>query len=127
MLICKRKPEWQKGLLNGVGGKIEEGEYCNVAMSREFEEETGVKTAYTDWKKFTEMHMPDEVVVYCFVTRLPRDNDRVRSTTEELVMWHDVDRISAPIIPNLRWLIPMALHALNNEDNRYVPHTLNYE
>jgi 8-oxo-dGTP diphosphatase len=26
VLIKKLKPEWQKGKLNGVGGKIEEGE-----------------------------------------------------------------------------------------------------
>ena len=40
-LIRKLKPEWQRGLLNGIGGKMEPGESLHSAMVREFEEETG--------------------------------------------------------------------------------------
>lgn len=39
-LIKKKKPEWQKGYLNGVGGKVKDGEGYHEAMTREFEEET---------------------------------------------------------------------------------------
>lgn len=46
VLIQKTKPKWQEGLLNGVGGKIEEGETPYEAMVREFEEETGVKETF---------------------------------------------------------------------------------
>jgi 8-oxo-dGTP diphosphatase len=41
-LIEKQKPSWQKGKLNGIGGKIEEGETEDEAMYRELEEEAGV-------------------------------------------------------------------------------------
>jgi len=47
VLIKKTKPEWQAGFLNGVGGKVEQGETYVEAMIREFEEETGV--VFTDW------------------------------------------------------------------------------
>ena len=40
LLIWKNRPEWQKGKLNGIGGKIEEGELPIDAMKREFSEET---------------------------------------------------------------------------------------
>ena len=40
-LIEKQKPEWQKGLLNGIGGKIEEGETPVDAAFRELKEEAG--------------------------------------------------------------------------------------
>ncbi len=40
-LIRKQKPEWQKGCLNGIGGKIEEGETAMAAMIRELKEESG--------------------------------------------------------------------------------------
>jgi 8-oxo-dGTP pyrophosphatase MutT (NUDIX family) len=40
-LMRKTKPEWQRGRLNGIGGKIELGETSITAMHREFKEETG--------------------------------------------------------------------------------------
>jgi 8-oxo-dGTP diphosphatase len=125
VLISKTKPAWQRGKLNGVGGKIEAGETCNVAMAREFKEETGCETFCTDWVKFTEMRFPD-VVVYCFACRLPSHKE-VRSTTEEEVLVWDLDDLPERIIPNLAWLVPMALHALDQdyEDNS-IPHTLDH-
>lgn len=41
ILIFKNRPAWQAGKLNGIGGKIEEGETPIQAMNREFAEETG--------------------------------------------------------------------------------------
>lgn len=41
-LIEKQKPEWQKGCLNGIGGKIEEGEAPWQACIRELKEESGI-------------------------------------------------------------------------------------
>ena len=43
VLIKKLRPTWQVGLLNGVGGRVREGEPPMQAMIREFEEETGVR------------------------------------------------------------------------------------
>ncbi len=40
-LIEKQKPDWQKGLLNGIGGKIEIGETPTDAAFRELKEEAG--------------------------------------------------------------------------------------
>ncbi len=42
-LITKEKPEWQKGSLNGIGGKIEAGETPMQAAIRELKEESGLK------------------------------------------------------------------------------------
>ncbi len=41
VLINKKRPEWQAGLQNGIGGKVLEGEIYLQAMIREFKEETG--------------------------------------------------------------------------------------
>ena len=41
-LIEKQKPAWQKGCLNGIGGKIERGEAPQQAAIREIKEEAGV-------------------------------------------------------------------------------------
>lgn len=42
-LICKKRPQWQAGKLNGIGGQVEVGETAETAMQREFQEETGVQ------------------------------------------------------------------------------------
>lgn len=42
MLIEKKRPNWQKGLLNGVGGEIKTNETPIDAMIRECKEESGL-------------------------------------------------------------------------------------
>jgi len=111
VLIRKTKPEWQKGHLNGVGGKVENGELFSDAMVREFEEETGVVTSISDWHQFATM-TGEEWVVACFVA-FDLKFDHVSTKTEEVIFVCDVNRVLAghegSIIPNLQWLIPMAL------------------
>lgn len=48
-IMLKNRPEFQAGLHNGLGGKVEEGEKPKHAMSREFEEETGVCILANSW------------------------------------------------------------------------------
>src|SRR5687767_15783507 len=43
LLIRKRRPAWQAGKLNGVGGKMEGQETALDAMRRECVEETGLR------------------------------------------------------------------------------------
>jgi len=64
VLIEKKKPDWQKGLLNGVGGKIEVMESPIDAMVREFKEETGADTLPGMWQPFAKME-GDDWEVYC--------------------------------------------------------------
>ena len=50
LLIEKKRPEWQAGLLNGVGGKIEPFELPKAAMSRETKEETELNIPEDYWR-----------------------------------------------------------------------------
>ncbi len=59
VLIRKNRPDWQKGLLNGVGGRIEADETPERAMAREFAEEAGEATAPRDWTLFATLSSPD--------------------------------------------------------------------
>lgn len=63
LLIEKQRPEWQKGRLNGVGGKIEPGEADSSAMIREFAEETGLMTYGFQWKHVCTMTFEDSQVL----------------------------------------------------------------
>jgi len=41
-MVEKQKPDWQKGCLNGIGGKIEKDELPIEAAIRELKEEAGI-------------------------------------------------------------------------------------
>ncbi|WDP84398.1 MAG: NUDIX domain-containing protein [Desulfobacter sp.] len=47
LLVKKNRPAWQKGRLNGIGGKIEAKESPQAAMARECLEETGLELTWT--------------------------------------------------------------------------------
>lgn len=50
VLMDRKKDDWQQGLINGLGGSIEDGETPVAAMIREFREECGAETATSDWR-----------------------------------------------------------------------------
>jgi 8-oxo-dGTP diphosphatase len=108
LLVEKKRPPWQEGLLNGVGGKVEVGESPLMAMHREFVEETGIKDAYP-WRLFCVEIGRDYVVNFfsAFVDELPKIPEVNDKEAENLVVTRleDTDR---DMVGNLRWLIPMA-------------------
>lgn len=112
LLINKTKPEWQAGKLNGVGGKIESSELAEMAMVREFKEETGVVTLTSVWRRFAILTIEgkEPSYVYFFVTVLPTPLFRSAKTmTDELVVVFDMDDLpSRATIGNLNYLLPMA-------------------
>jgi 8-oxo-dGTP diphosphatase len=55
-LIEKINPDWQRGKLNGVGGKVEPTDEDGPdAIAREFEEETGVYISPWNWSSVGRM------------------------------------------------------------------------
>lgn len=105
VLIRKNKPEWQKGLLNGVGGKKEKGETILQCMQREFKEEAGI--FIKDWFNFTIMSFPD-YEVWCFMSTSHKCV-LVSSPTNEPVDIYKANTLrSEKTILNLNWLIPLA-------------------
>jgi 8-oxo-dGTP diphosphatase len=107
-LIQKTKPEWQKGNLNGIGGKIEPEEFPIAAMVREFYEETGVIVPAELWTEFA-IVSNDDWIVYFYKACTDQVRD-VKTTTEEEVKLIPVRNVfHYNTIPNLKWLIPMAM------------------
>ena len=115
-LIRKTRPDWQRGLLNGIGGKINPGEACRDAMMREFYEETGVVLPADRWTRRGEMgnevSAPEKswrVHVYTVTSPLVR---LVRTTTDETVdlyTVHDVRQRMLRCIANVPALIELCL------------------
>lgn len=111
-LIRKKRPSWQAGLLNGIGGKIEDNERTTDAICREFFEETGFLTTNDDWKPFTQLvSVTDDWQVTFYYSNLCKDlTSELKTTTDEVIEIINLkDLDSQKIIPNLLWLVRMAL------------------
>lgn len=120
-VIQKNRPTWQAGKYNGIGGKIELGEFPIEAMIREFYEEAGVQSTVYDWHAFA--HLSDNLdnqyrqfeCTFFYSTSI--DLNKLSSMTDEQVFIWDINDITIEnSIPNLTWLIPMALSLAKGAD-----------
>jgi 8-oxo-dGTP diphosphatase len=116
LLICKNRPDWQAGRYNGIGGRIEteRDESSEAAMAREFREETNLYIAEHLWEPFSVMHSRGDTV-YCFAHASLQIN-RAVSVTDEPVHAFFVDHLPEACLPNLHWLIPLAINKLTGRD-----------
>lgn len=126
LLILKDRPEWQKGKLNGIGGKNEidkDSIYMDQTQVREFLEETGIETKKDDWDLFaiisgtetkdsvgTELNSTYRV--YCFRSFSDKIFKYKHIEIEKPIICNVQDIIMGlhKILPNVNWLIPMALN-----------------
>ncbi len=110
-LIRKKRPEWQLGSLNGLGGHIEVGESPHAAMRREFREESGLDVEF--WREFCVLEgdggMSGEPwKVHFFEAR--GHVHRLTSMTDEQIQIVAIAELhNEQLIKNLLWLIPLAL------------------
>lgn len=119
-LIKKNKDDWQKGLLNGIGGKINSGENQAAAMFREFKEEAGVELLNVNMTHFGTMKgegwsvelykMFSDDLLWKVKTNSDEGEVGIYNTMEVTGYLTGPNRIS-----NLNWLIPIALE-LNIKD-----------
>jgi 8-oxo-dGTP pyrophosphatase MutT (NUDIX family) len=118
-LIRKIKPEWQKGKLNAIGGKIKYNETSIQSICREFEEETGYKTTQEQWNYFAQMignpdggKGPSSVDCFCTIG----DLDYLISKEEEKIEIIETYSYSMLIdmLSNTFWLMHLAIDNLND-------------
>jgi len=107
-LIRKKRPAFHAGMLNGIGGHVEANESFAEAMTREFREETGVHV--TTWKPFLNLQVAGWAVHFF---RAASDIVyKVKTNTDEDVGLYWTNNIRVlHVVPNLRWIIPMALNS----------------
>lgn len=113
VVILKKKPDWQKGKFNGIGGIMEETDKGPFeAMTREYEEETGVFISNEQWDLFARLKgqlKGEPYELFCF--RVWSDEILKAKTMEsEQVFIIPVSAASSmTTTQSCRTLIPMAL------------------
>lgn len=109
VLIHKNKPDWQRGYLNGVGGKVEPGETAVCAMEREFREEAGLDVLA--WRHVgTGTNSAARINVFAVQSNRIA---QVQSMTDEAITVCSVYGLPFfKVMPNLRWLIPLSINKL---------------
>lgn len=114
LLVIKNHPEWQRGLINAIGGRVEPGETGMDCMSREFREETGIDVSC--WMFLADESGPGYRVQFYhhhLTGSEPRPVPPGSNDRGEVLGWVDtrlllIGRLSSDVVGNLRWLIPMA-------------------
>lgn len=131
LLVRKKRPEDQAGKLNGPGGKVEDQDrelahicenvadstsptaplVVQIAMAREFLEETGIQTSPDQWTPFICFNdIRGWQIIFMFTTC--NIWDYVQKTDEQVIPFN-LELLHTKgvytLIPNLNWLIPMAL------------------
>jgi 8-oxo-dGTP pyrophosphatase MutT (NUDIX family) len=109
-LILKNRPDWQAGKWNFPGGKVEETESSQECMSREFNEECGVKTRHYDWNHIGCIRNEDNYVCEVYTMLENYVGSDIFSAEDQSVEWFSVNDLPKNIISNLTWLIPFALN-----------------
>lgn len=108
-LIRKESPSWQKGRLNGIGGKIEPNELPAYAMEREFREETSHTVPASKWDFFAKMYGKNrDWCVYCYVSYGPV-TPCITTTKEQVIITtvKSIHRDNIMLIENLPYLFEM--------------------
>jgi len=111
LLIRKRRPAWQAGKLNGIGGKLEPGESPLDAMRREFREEADLDIR--GWQEILTLTGADDAGTGVgwrgHFFRAFGPVDEAHTITDETLEIHPVASLPRDTIPNLHWMIPLML------------------
>lgn len=118
LLIKKEKPEWQKGCLNGIGGKNEARENPIDTMNRECFEECGLEVG---WRECGVMlgKNNDGSKFICYIFKA-FDNiiyHYQQKESEQLAIYDVSTALKEPHIKNLEFLIP---YCLCNDHSKYI-------
>jgi 8-oxo-dGTP diphosphatase len=118
-LIEKKRPAWQYGLYNGIGGHLEDDETPSEGMCREFMEETGLALREFIWKKFATMDGGGEWYVHVYCATVPGNYlDVIKSTTDECIKICNVEDVfngRVKVVHNLIALVSLAINFLNGQ------------
>ena len=106
LLIEKKRPEWQKGFLNGIGGKVEGDENFVECIERETFEETNLKINYDNSYKGKLIGNNYVVVVYSTLVEENVIKENLKQTTDEKVKLYDINN-NLNLLSSVKYILPL--------------------
>ncbi len=101
LLLRKNNPDWQKGLYNGVGGKVNLDETPLEAIIRECQKEVGLEIS--NWNQIETIPLQSGVdLTYFFAVIEEEELKKAQSLQDERVEFFDIDNLPKNILKDLK-------------------------
>ena len=117
LLLKKNNPDWQKGLYNGIGGKVELNTTPLETIIRKSEEELGVNIS--NWRELdSEISSSGIEIVYFLTTLNEGEIKKLQSQIDERAELFSINNLPANILQDLKIQIERQFFKPKNKMNR---------
>ena len=117
LLLKKNNPDWQKGLYNGIGGKVELNTTPLETIIKKCQEELGVNIS--NWIELdSEISSSGIEIVYFLTTLNEGEIKKLQSQTDERVELFSINNLPTNILQDLKIQIERQFFKPKNKMNR---------
>ena len=117
LLLKKNNPDWQKGLYNGIGGKVELNTTPLETITKKCQEELGVNIS--NWIELdSEISSSGIEIVYFLTTLNEGEIKKLQSQTDERAELFSINNLPTNILQDLKIQIERQFFKPKNKMNR---------
>ena len=117
LLLKKNNPDWQKGLYNGIGGKVELNTTPLETIIKKSEEDLGINIS--NWRELdSEISSSGIEIVYFLTTLNENEIKKLQSQTDERAELFSINNLPANILQDLKIQIERQFFKPKNKMNR---------
>ncbi|RBQ30414.1 NUDIX domain-containing protein [Arcobacter sp. FW59] len=116
LLLKKNNPDWQKGLYNAVGGKVELESTPLQTIIKDCKDKIGLDIV--NWKEVDSVLLPNGIdLTYFFAILEENDINKAQSLTDERVELFDINNLPKNILQDLKMQINKIFFKIEKKDS----------
>ncbi|RBQ29185.1 NUDIX domain-containing protein [Aliarcobacter vitoriensis] len=116
LLLKKNNPDWQKGLYNAVGGKVELESTPLQTIIKDCKDKIGLDII--NWKELDSLLLPNGIdLTYFFAILEENDINKAQSLTDERVELFDINNLPKNILKDLKMQIDKIFFKIEKKDS----------
>lgn len=125
LLLRKNNPDWQKGLYNGVGGKVNLDETPLEAIIRECQKEVGLEIP--NWNQIETIPLQSGVdLTYFFAVIEEEELKKAQGLEDERVEFFDIDNLPKNILKDLKEQIDNIFLKIESKSHKKIKRIIAY-